>query len=868
MLAVVAVIAAWMGLGGTALAAPHEMPGTTYDPAIPSPTQALGFELGEHPVRHDQLVSYLSTLDRLSDRLVIEQIGQTHERRPILLLKVTSPANHARLEQLRTDHLARIEAGTDAPTDAPVFVWANYGVHGAEASGKDAVLATAYHLTAATGPEIERTLDTAVVLIVAILNPDGHMLRVGRVDRFGGQATVTDPAHHQHGGWGDARVNHYGFDLNRQWLLLSQPEAQAWVTAWQKWVPQVSLDHHEMGSNATFYFHPGEPKRVNALISQRQTDLADAIAQYHQRALDPDGVLYYAEEGFDNFYVGKGSTYPQVNGGVGILFEAGTAAGGAIETDNGLRTYAENIRLQFRTSLSSIAGAVALRRELRTSQARFFRDAKATARSTGPAAYVVAAPNDPALAQRFLAVLATHGVQAHVLAESLEAGGQRFEAGGAYVVPTAQRQAAMVRAIFETPTAFLENVFYDVSAWTLPLAYDLQWAPVARGAYRDRLLGALAQGSFTPAPVSAPEVGSYGYVLRWSDRYAPRALGRLLREGLRVRVAAAPFTASTPGGTASFDRGAVFVPAADQPLSAEALHALMSTVAAEDGVVIAPVVSGRTPTPGTDFGGRKTWVTIEEPEILLLFTGGTPTADAGEAWWLLDEQHHLPVTLRPAADLRRLDLSRYTHILALGGVASSFGAVEKAALTAWTEAGGVLVASGSAAQWAQSAFADDDEDEGGKDGADATDDPARQDYASMEVAETRDAIAGALFATDIDPSHPLGFGHGDRKLAVMKVGTGTLDWPAEDPFAVVARFDAEPLLAGYASAGAIAEVAGKPAVTAQARGSGTLILFADNPTFRGTSPGTERLLLNALFMNRHIRAPRSPDLSEDDHQSE
>ncbi|CAN1545285.1 M14-like domain containing protein [Caulobacteraceae bacterium] len=878
------------------VAPPHVVPGTTYNPAIPTPTDALGFTLGEHPVRHHDLLAYLGTLDRLSDRISVEEIGRSHERRPILLLKITSPANHARLEQLRTEHLGRLEAGVEAPADAPVFVWANFGVHGAEASAQDAALATVYHFAAATGSEMDAMLDRAVILVVAVLNPDGHALRVSRVDRFSGEAGVSDPSHFQHSGWGEARVNHYGFDLNRDWLLLSQPEARAWVGAWQRWVPQLSLDHHEMGSNSSFYFHPGEPRRVNALITRRQTELADRIAGYHSRALDPDGVLYYAEEGFDNFYIGKGSTYPQVNGGVGILYEAGTAAGGAVEGRNGLRTYAENIRLQFRANLAAVTGAIEIRRDLTASQTAYFRQARASARASGPAAYVVAAPDDPARMQRFLGLLAIHGVTAHALTETIEAGGRRFEAGRAYLVPTDQRQAAMVRGIFETPKSFEESVFYDVSAWTMPLAYDLNWAALEPGAFRPRLLGERARGGFDrqPAPATVLAEGPYGYVVRWSDRAAPRVAGELLRAGLMVRTASAPFEAATPSGPVAFGRGALFVPTAGQQMDAAAVHALMGRLARESSAMIAPVVSGRTPSPATDLGGNKSWTTVTRPEILLLFTGDAPRMEAGEAWWLLDHEMGLPVTLRRASELSRTELSRYTHVLILGAASSGWTRAETEALTRWTRGGGVLIASGAAAQWAQRAFAAETSEAAAastgasrstrpvagpalapaSDGNEAKtpDQPAarpaepsrdRRDFDRMEIGETEHIIAGALFQSDLDPSHPLAFGHTDRDLAIMKVGTAVLEWPRDDAYAVVARYRDAPLLAGYASRPSIARVAGAPAVTAAQRGTGTLVLFADNPTFRGTFPGTERLLLNAIFMNRHIRAPRAPDLSDE-----
>lgn len=134
---------------------------------------------------------------------------------------------------------------------------------------------------------------------------------MNHVETYGGTVPVTDPDHEQHNLWTTARTNHYWFDLNRQWLLQTQPESQAWLAQWHRWKPMVSADFHEMGTESTFYFHPGEPLRRNPLIPEQARELTRGIAQHHIAFLDSEARLYTSEEGFDNFYVGKGSTYPR-----------------------------------------------------------------------------------------------------------------------------------------------------------------------------------------------------------------------------------------------------------------------------------------------------------------------------------------------------------------------------------------------------------------------------------------------------------------------------------------------------------------------------------------------------------------------------
>ncbi|TGY87799.1 peptidase [Marinicauda algicola] len=848
-----------LAVTGAASAEPigfFQVENTRYDSAVPTPEEVFGFGIGERPVRHDQMVAYLTRLAEVSDRIEVETIGYSHERRPILFFTVTSPENHARIGEIREAHLQR-RLG-EAPADAaPMPIWLNYGVHGAESSGMDAAIPLLYHYAAAQGQEVEAQLSEAVILVTAIFNPDGHTRRIDHNNTFWTYADVTDPAHAAHDLWTEARTNHYWFDLNRQWLLLTQPEAQAWIAKWHEWKPMVSADYHEMGTDSPFYFHPGEPARRNPLIPERARDLTLGIAGHHAGWLDTEARLYTAEENFDNFYIGKGSTYPQVNGSLGILFEIGAARGGEIESEHGLVTHADNVRTQFRTSLTTVQGALAQREEITAYQREFFAEAPRLARQDRTRAYVFTARGDAARSARFVELLRQHDVDVFELARDVTVDGTEFAAGEAFVVPMNQDQYRMIRGVFDRVTEFEENIFYDVSGWTLPLAYDLDYAALTGGQFNDRLLGEAAMGTLAAPPV--PPRAPYGYVFSWTDSYAPRALYRVLDAGLFARVSREPFTVETTEGEADFERGAVFVPLARQDEGPARIHDLMRTIANEDGVHVHAVTSGFTPTPGRDLGAWNVFSTVERPEILLLYDDGLARYDAGEVWWTLDYRMRVPVTLRRKDNLGGLDWSRYTHLILVGGNA---GLSEEATtrVNQWIrEEGGTLIASRQGAYWAQEAFlgleAAGDEDEGeGEDVADQTR-YVRYDFAELDVRDAEHVIGGALFETDLDITHPLGFGLLDRSLAVNRNTTATLVRPEGDPYAVVAEYTEEPLLSGYASQRRLDEIAGTPAVVAQRHGAGAVILFADNPVFRGTYPGSEKLLLNAIFLSGLIDRP-------------
>lgn len=832
-----------------------QVEGVQYDNDVPTPEEVFGFEIGERPVRHDQMVAYLTQLAEMSDRISVETIGYSHEHRPILFFTVTSPENHANIESIREAHLQR-RLGAVPADAAPMPIWINYGVHGAESSGMDAAIPTLYHFAAADEAAVSDMLDNSVVLITAIFNPDGHTRRVDHVNTFWSQTAVTDPAHAQHDLWTEARTNHYWFDLNRQWLLLTQPEAQAWIGKWHEWKPMVSADFHEMGTDSPFYFHPGEPARRNPLIPERARDLTLGIAEHHAGWLDTEARLYTAEENFDNFYIGKGSTYPQVNGSLGILFEIGAARGGAIESERGLVTHADNVRTQFRTSLTTIEGSLAQRDEITAYQRDYFAEAPRLASQDRTRAWVFTARGDATRTARFVHLMRQHDIDVFELARDITVDGTGFAAGEAFVVPMNQDQYRMIRGVFDRLTEFEENIFYDVSGWTLPLAYDLDYAALSGGQFNENLLGDEANGDLVAAPV--PPRAPYGYVFSWNESYAPRALYRVLDEGLYARVSREAFTVDTTDGPVDFERGAVFVPLARQDHGGARIHELMRTIASQDGIRVRAVTSGFTPTPGRDLGAWNVFSTVTRPEILLLFDDGLARYDAGEVWWTLDQRMNIPVTLRRKDDLSGLDWDRYTHLIVVGGNAElSESATTR--VNQWIrEQGGTLIATRQGAYWAQEAFLGlerSQEDEAAPEDVVDQTRYVRRDFAEMNVLDAEHVIGGALFETDLDISHPLGFGFLDRSLAVNRNTTATLVRPEGDPYAVVAEYTAEPLLSGYASDRRVGEIAGTPAVVAQRHGRGAVILMADNPVFRGTFAGSERLLLNAIFLSGLIDRP-------------
>ncbi|MDJ0978614.1 MAG: M14 family zinc carboxypeptidase [Erythrobacter sp.] len=831
-----------------------QVEGVTYDESVPAFEDQAGYEIGERPVRYADMVAYLRGLAERSDRISVETIGYSHERRPILTFTVTSPTNHANIETIRQTHLARLE-GNAAPSAAPMVLWINWGVHGSETSSMDGAIPLLYHYAAAQGPAVEAQLSDAVMIVTVTFNPDGHARRINHVETFWSYGENTDLNDAAHNLWTEARVNHYWFDLNRQWLLLTQPESQAWIRQWHKWKPMVSADYHEMGSSSPYYFHPGEELRRNPLIPRRARELTQAIGQRHAAFMDSEARLYSTEEGFDNFYIGKGSTYPQINGSLGILFEAGAARGGSVETERGLVETADNARTHFRTALTTIQGSLDLRDQITAYQRDFF--AENARQAAGRGGWVFTAKGDPERAARFVRLLNMHDIAVRRLSGDVSADGRIYPAGTSYFVPTAQTNSRMIRGIFERLTRFEENVFYDVSGWTLPLAYDLEYSQVGSAPAGD-----LADGGFQSAP--APDRASYGYVFDWSHTYAPRALNRILSKDVMARAAMEETVVRTTAGDVPLGRGSIFVPLARQETPREEIHAIMEEIAAKDGVPVYAATTGLTPVTGKDLGAVAINRALENPRVVLAYEGGLARYDVGEVWWTLDFRHRVPVTIVKKDDLGSLDWSEYTHLVLVGGEAA-FDEDLTEAVKGWIENGGTLIATRDAALWAEEAILGraDEEDESEEAPEEASEEdgetgtvPERLDFADMSVRDAEHVIGGAIFAADLDTSHPLGFGFADRDLPVHRNESFTLTRPEDNPYAVPVQYTQEPLLTGYASQRRQEEIAGTPSVVAERVKSGAVILMADNPVFRGTYPGTEKLLMNAIFFSSLIDAPR------------
>ena len=420
----------------------------TYDSNIPTPQSIIGHQVGEWHVTHDRLVNYMYALDKASDRISLEITGYTHEARPLLLLTITSPKNHQNLENIRSQHNQLTDQQKSSSLDTknmPAVFYIGFSIHGNEASGVNAALLVAYHLAAAKGPEIENDLNNTVILFDPCYNPDGMQRFSSWVNSRKSKITSVDPLDTEHNeAWPGGRFNHYWFDLNRDWLVAQHPESQARVKTFQKWKPNVLTDHHEMGTNSSFFFQPGVPSRMHPLTPEKNLELTKRMGEFHAKALDELGSLYFTQESFDDFYYGKGSSFPDAQGAIGILFEQASSRGHAQESANGILRFPFTIRNQFVTALSSLKSIGALRVDLLDYQRQFYKDAAADAAKGGIKAYIFGS-RDVARAFQLSEVLLRQEVDVYRIKSSQNINGKVYDPASSYVVPMNQRQYRLIK---------------------------------------------------------------------------------------------------------------------------------------------------------------------------------------------------------------------------------------------------------------------------------------------------------------------------------------------------------------------------------------------------------------------------------------
>ncbi len=829
--------------------------------AVPSPSDFLGRETGEAYTFHGDVVRYLYALAEASDRVTVEEYGRTYEGRALHVLTVTSAANHARLDAIKAANRELADPDTESTRAAeivagnPIITWLSYNVHGNEPSSTESALEVLYLLAAGESEHITDLLDQSVVLIDPVLNPDGRdryvywykSMRSSQLRVSADDLEHTEP-------WPGGRTNHYWFDLNRDWMWLVHPESQGRIRVYQDWMPQVHMDYHEQGFNNNYFTMPGKAPR-NLNLPEAYESWADMFGRASGEALARNQVNYFTRESFEFFYPGYGSSYPSMMGGIGMLAEQGghSRGGRAVETNDGyVLTLRQRAWDHFATSMAVVEASVQHREDLLSYYRTFFDPSTSENPTT---AYLIPDDGGHGYVTDVIALLLEHGVEVERATEafsieavdywSAETGRHTFEAG-TWIIPTDQARHVMVNTLMQRQMEIESYDMYDMSTWSVPLAYNLQGA-----AWTQRAVSVQ-----TEAVIAAPERATgvthpdarYGYVIDWRQQHAPKALGMLWEAGYDVRAARRTFGI----GEKDYPVGTIIVLKGRNRDKMDTIGADMQRIAQEAGVQIEGYDVSRVDR-GMDLASADARV-IDKPRVVLMLDSPFGSETAGQIWYLFDQRVDWGIDRVRGDNFPSLDLDEVdVLVLPPGNVDAMLDSTQTDRLERWVRQGGTLVASESAAPWMTKERTGLTSAEMVRVEPDKNEKPAVNERVYTRYEDRRDStntsrVSGSAFRAVLDNSHPLAAGMPDR-MYTLKFGADAIK-PSQSMHTVgYYDRDAAGLLAsGFASDENQQKLAGNLFAGVEQVGSGKVIVLLDKTQYRMFWLGPTRLLINSIML--------------------
>lgn len=847
------------GIQGQAAGGFDWFPGGTYDPSIPTPAAFLGYTIGDAFTSHHRLEAYLEAVAEASDRVSLGSYGKTNEGRDLLLVTITSPANHARVEEIRQNmgRLADPRGASQAELDAviqesPAVAWLAYSVHGSESAGTEAAILTVYQLAAGTDAVTQNILDELVVLIDPASNPDGRARVVHSFQSRLGMTYNSNPDSWEHGSaWPGGRTNHYLFDLNRDWAWQNQAETRQRTVQYLRWNPVVHADLHEMGGDSYFFFPAATP--VHKAIPDVTMKWQQIYGEGNAKAFDHYGWPYYTKIGFDMYYPGFGDSWPSMMGAIGMTYEqgGGGSVGIAIDREDGTtHTLRQRAHGHFTTSMATLRTTAENREERLTDFLAFFRHALSL--GDGPVkSYALVPDTDPYLADQFVDLLTRQGIEVTEASEAFSARVARgfgvYEApsskefpAGTFLVSASQPKGVAVQMLMEPEPILEDTSFYDLSGWALPLIYNVESYMLAESP-------GVSSTPLTGPPTRDGGVvggrGEYAYAIPYTGTSALFAAVELLNEGVSVKAAGDGFT--TQGR--EYPAGTFLMPVYRNP---DNLHQLVDEIAGRHGVSAYAINTGLV-EEGDDLGAGS-YRALKKPKIAV--AAGEAAGGFGEIWNFFDQAYpYFDYSNVDASRLGNMDLSKY-DVLVVGGanLASALGDRGVENLQNWMQAGGLVIAWEGGAQFLsqEGSQITNVTTRVGENGGDEEEEDlpaveARTTLAEREQERKEGSTPGGFYKVVLDPDHWMAFGM-PEEMAVMK--RGERGFAVSDRGVNVAVFPPESLLSGYAPSDFEEKLSKKSWLIVEGVGRGQAIMFADSPVYRMFLESEHQLVLNAIVL--------------------
>lgn len=813
---------------------------------LQSPSEFLGYELGDQFTRHHRMVSYFEYLAGKKSNIVLEQYGETYEGRPLITAIISSQQNIEHLDEIRKNNLrlTGLEPGLPSSDNKKAIVWLSYNVHGNEAVSMEAAMQTMYKLANEGNAVQQEWLKNTVVIIDPCLNPDGRDRYANFFNRFKNSTPNPDINSKEHREpWPGGRANHYLFDLNRDWAWLKQKESKARLKKYHEWMPHVHVDFHEQSINSPYYFAPAAEPFHNA-ITPWQKEFQNTIGMNNARYFDKNHWLYFTREIFDLLYPGYGDTYPTFNGAIGMTYEQGGSgsAGLVVETETGdSLTLKERIEHHHTTSLSTIETTSKSADRVVEEFENYFKEKP----STEYKSYIVKGSNHPDKLRRLTEFMDAHKIRYSAAPKIMDIKAYDYLAlktrniqveTSDILISVAQPKSRLISVFFEPSTFLEDSLTYDITAWSLPWVYGLE-----AYALKIEIEGT---GEFVVPKIKGKTPAKpYAYIFPWNTVEDARFLSALYKKGIKVRSSENSFAI---GGN-EFPPGSLIITKTDN--KEHDLDMVIPAMAKKYYRTIYGTSTGFADS-GYDLGSGEVKY-LPAPKIAVLSGEQTSSLSFGEIWYFFEQELDYQITVLDTDYFERVDHNKYDVLIIPNGNYSIFNEELLKKLNEWVKNGGRLIAIGNALEsfkdkegWKLKEFEDEEQKEKLKEQEEEKSDPLLK-YGDQKKESLGKSTPGAIYMVKLDNTHPLGFGYhesyflmktSDKRYAFLPDGwnVGIIEEPE--------------VASGFVGWEVNEKLRNSLVLGVGDIGSGEVIYFVDNPLFRAFWENGKLMFANAVFL--------------------
>lgn len=785
-----------------------------------TPKEFLGYKPGDRFTPHHTVVSYFRTIaEKNKDRVVFTQYGTSYEGRPLIAVFISTAENISKLENIRKSHMDAVESQKAIfDKNEKCIVWFSYNVHGNEASGTEAAMATLYEIL--SDPDFNNNYKDMIVVIDPCLNPDGRERYTHWFTTMSGTTPDVNVWTREHQEpWPGGRSNHYYFDLNRDWAWQTQIESQARMKLYNAWLPQIHADFHEQGYNIPYYFAPAaEP--YHEAITPFQRSFQKTIGQEIAREFDKNGWLYFTNERFDLFYPSYGDTYPIYNGAIGMTFEqaGGKSAGTAVRTNDGtVLTLGDRIQHHTTTGMATIKS---VRGNIAKINSEFFSFFKSNNDSRQ---YLFQIKKDDYERARSLRTLLDRNNIRYQFSE-------HSDRAATLTIPFKQPKSKLINILLEENSKLSDSLTYDITAWNLAKVFGLNYSITT-----------------TPSDIKNPPKTheslpkAYGYAIAWQGGNISKALSWMLQNDISVRFSENQFTLNGR----KFDRGTLLI--LNNGLNREIeLSTTMDSMAQQFDIEIVPLSGGMVDS-GNDMGSESIRF-IKTPRVVLLAGDGAFSLSTGEIWFHLDRELNYPAGLVNVTQMRFFNWNEADVIIMPDGNYSFLRDKDIAdQLENWIRRGGKLIAfEGAVSQLTGLDWIHLKKKEAMSEANNENKYAPLKKFEERERSELISHIPGSIYKVSLDNTHPLAFGYPDYYYS-LKLNSAFYDFINDGGWNVgVIKGSTEK--SGFI--GSAVKNSFKDALVfgTENVGRGNVIYFTDDILFRNFWENGKLMFDNALFL--------------------